>query len=390
MTKGNKIKSFFKKIQDLSYLGSSNILGAIILSIFWIFLASLLGPENYGEISYLIAIANIVSVIAFLGAGQTITVYVAKGIRIENPIYVISLISSIVTSIVIFLILESIEVSLYVIGYVIFGLVTHELLGLKLFKIYSKLLILQRILTVGLALGFYFLIGLEGIVLGYAIAFLPFAFFLYKGFKESKLDFSILKPRLGFMMNNYGKDLAKILSRTIDKIIIFPIFGAVILGNYQLGFQVLVVLTLIPSIVYQYTLPRESSGDTNYKLQKGSIIVSIVLTGIIILFGPTMSNFFFPKFIDAINIIQIMSVAIIPISISYVFTSKFLAIEKSKFVIIGSGIFLIIQISLIFSLGKVFEITGIAMSLVIAASVETVFLAVSFKLYKNKINKKSI
>ncbi len=85
-----------------------------------------------------------------------------------------------------------------------------------------------------------------------------------------------------------------------------------------------------------------------------------------------------------------MSVAIIPISISYVFTSKFLAIEKSKFVIIGSGIFLIIQISLIFSLGKVFEITGIAMSLVIAASVETVFLAVSFKLYKNKINKKSI
>ena len=380
MTQWDKIKSYFNKIQDLSYLGSSNILGAAILSIFWIFLASLLGPENYGEISYLIAIANTVSVIAFLGAGQTITVYVAKGIRIENPIYIISLISSIVTSLVIFLILERIEVSLYVIGYVIFGLVTHELLGLKLFKIYSKFLILQRILTVGLALSFYFLIGLEGIVLGYAIAFFPFAFLLYKGFKESKSDFTILKPRLGFMINNYGKDLAKILSRTIDKIIIFPIFGAVVLGNYQLGFQILLVLTLIPSIVYQYTLPRESSGEINYKLQKGSVIVSIILTGIVILFGPAMSNFFFPKFIDAIDVIKIMSIAIIPISISFVLNSKFFALEKSRYVIMGSTIFLGIQISLILLLGDLYGIIGIASAMVFASISEAVFLTVMYKL----------
>lgn len=372
-------KSYFNKIQDLGFLGISNILGAGILSIFWIFLASILGPENYGEVSYLIAIANTVSVIAFLGAGQTITVYAAKGIRIENTIYAITIISGFATAIITYLILERIEVSLYVIGYVIFGLVTHELLGLKLFKSYSKFLILQRILTLILALVLYFIIGIEGIILGYAIAFLPFSYLLYKGFKESKFSFSILKPRINLMMNNYGKDIAKILSRSLDKMIIFPIFGAVVLGNYQLGFQVLMVLTLIPSIVYQYTLPREASGQKNTRLQFGSIIISIILTIIVIVFGPMVSNFIFPKFLDAIIAIQIMSIAIVPISINLIFNSRFLAIEKSKFVIIGSVLFLIVQISMIFLLGDKYGIVGIASAIVFASIVEAIFLSVMYK-----------
>ena len=381
MVKKSRIKSYFSKIQDFGYLGIGNISGAIILSLFWIFLASLLGPDSYGEVSYLIAIANTISVIAFLGAGQTITVYVAKGVKIENITYTITLISSIITSVIIFLILEKIEVSLYVIGYVIFGLISHELLGLKLFKKYSKILVLQRMLIVSLSLIFYLLLGLEGIVLGYAIAFFPFVILLKKGFKETKRDFTLLKPRLGFMMNNYGKDLAKILSRSVDKIIIFPIFGAAILGNYQLGFQILMLLTLIPSIVYQYTLPRESSGEKNKKLQIGSIVVSIILTILVILIGPSISNLIFPKFIDAMNIIHIMSLAIIPISISYIFTSKFFAMEKSKFVMMGSAIFLLTQISLIVLLGDIFGIIGIASSLVIAAIIEAIFLSVAFKFY---------
>jgi len=380
MTQWDKIKSYFNKIQDLSYLGASNILGAAILSGFWLFLASLLGPENYGEVSYLIAIANTVSVIASLGAGHTITVYVAKGIKIENTIFTITLISGFITAIISYLILEKVEVSLYVIGYVIFGLVSHELLGLKLFKKYSKFLIAQRILTISLALIFYFMIGFQGIVLGYAIAFFPFGYLLYKKFKETKFDFSILKPRLNLMMNNYGKDLAKILSRSMDKIIIFPIFGAVILGNYQLGFQVLMIMTLIPSIVYQYTLPREASGQKNIKLQITSVLISIALTMILILFGPILSNMLFPKFVDVIDIIQIMSIAIVPISISSIFSSKFLAVEKSKYLIIGSSLFLIIQISVILLLGDTYGIVGIASAITFASIAEAVFLTIMYKL----------
>ena len=380
MNSWNKIRTFLDKIQDLGYFGISSIFGTVILSIFWIFLASLLGPENYGRVSYLIAIANIIAVIASLGAAHTIVIYVAKGIKIENTIFTITLISGFLTAIVSYLILENVEVSLYVIGYVIFGLVSHELIGLKLFKKYSKFLIAQRILTISLALIFYFIIGFQGIVLGYAVAFFPFGYYLYKGFKESKFDFSILKPRLNLMMNNYGKDLAKILSRSVDKIIIFPIFGAVVLGNYQLGFQILLALAIIPSIVFQYTLPREASGQKNTRLQISSVLISISLTIIVILFSPALSNMFFPKFVDAINIIQIMSLAIIPISISSIFSAKFLAIEKSKYLIIGSSIFLIIQISMILLLGDIYGIVGIASAIIFASIAEAVFLTTMYKL----------
>ena len=103
MNNPKKIRSYLHKFQDIGILGIGNIVGAAILSLFWIFLASLLGPENYGKVSYLIAIANTVSVIAFLGAGQTITVYVAKGIKIENTIYLITIISGFATAIITYL-----------------------------------------------------------------------------------------------------------------------------------------------------------------------------------------------------------------------------------------------------------------------------------------------
>jgi Na+-driven multidrug efflux pump len=53
--------------------------------------------------------------------------------------------------------------------------------------------------------------------------------------------------------------------------------------------------------------------------------------------------------------------------------------EKSKFVIIGSIIFVVTQISLIFLLGDQFGIIGIAWALVIAAITEAVFLTIIFK-----------
>ena len=139
------------------------------------------------------------------------------------------------------------------------------------------------------------------------------------------------------------------------------------------------LLTLVPSIVYQYTLPREASGDKNKKLQLFSILISIVLTIVVILFTPTASSFLFPKFLDAIDVIQIMSIAIVPISISMIFNSRFLSIEKSKYVVIGSTLFLSIQISMILLLGDKYGVMGIASAVVFAAITEAVFLALAYK-----------
>ena len=374
-----RVKTFLSKFKDLTYVGIGNIAGTAILSIFWIFLASILEPNGYEQISYLIAIANIVSVIAFLGAGQMIIVYTAKGFKIQPVIYTLTLIAGIISATIVFLLQNSIEVSLYVIGYIIFGLVTHEILGAKMYGRYAKFMISQRIILVTLALLFYYSFGINGIVLGYAISFFPYSIFLYRGFKGSKIDFSQLKQKIKFMMNNYGREFSKILSRSLDKLIILPIFGATVLGNYQLAYQVLMVLTILPSITYQYVLPRQASGQQNKKIVGLTIIASIVLSLMVLLTTPILLPIVFPKYEESLDIIQIMSLAIIPTTISLMYISKFLALEKTRHVIISAVIFLAVQISGIMVLGDIYEIQGLAVATLLAAITEAVYLSVIYR-----------
>ena len=49
------------KIKDISSIGLADILSKAIASIFWFYIASQLGPENYGELTYLISIASLAS-----------------------------------------------------------------------------------------------------------------------------------------------------------------------------------------------------------------------------------------------------------------------------------------------------------------------------------------
>ena len=375
MTRGwNKIKSIVTRFKDLTTLGFANILSSAISGIFWIYLASLLGTVHYGEVSYFIAIAGIASTISFLGAGNTIIVYTAKGEKIQSTIFFITIISGLIASIVLFFIFYDVGVSLYILGYLIFNLATAEILGRKLYTDYSKYLITQKILFVGFALAFYYLMGPQGVILGFAVSFFPYFLRVYKGFKESKINMSVIKSRFGFMMNSYGLDLSKTFSGQTDKLIIAPILGFALLGNYQLGIQFLSLLSLLPNIVYQYILPHDASGNPNIKLKKLTILVSVFLAILGISLSPVVLPVLFPQFKEAIEVIQIISLAIIPFSINLVYTSKFLGNGKSKVILVGSGIYLLVQILGILSLGQLYGINGVSAALVLAATSESVYL----------------
>ena len=136
----DEIKANFLSIKDLAALGSTNIISMIILGIFWIYIARILDVEEYGEIGYLISIVSIASIVSMIGSQNTLIVYRAKQVKIQNSIYSLAIISSLITSVALFFLLANFITSIYVVGYVIFGLVTSELLGRKLFQKYSKYL----------------------------------------------------------------------------------------------------------------------------------------------------------------------------------------------------------------------------------------------------------
>lgn len=372
----NKIKNIISRFKDLTTLGFANILSTAISGIFWFYVASLLGTTHYGEVSYFVAIAGIASTISFLGVGNAVIIYTAKGEKILSTVFSITIISSLIGSLILFLLFKNFAVSLYVIGSLIFSLSTADILGRKLYNDYSKYLITQKILFVGLALGFYYLFGPQGIILGYSVSFLPYIIRIYQSFRESRVDISRIKPHIGFIMNSYALDLSRTFSGQTDKLIVAPLLGFALLGNYQLGLQFLSLLNLIPSIVYQYILPQDATGKSNKKLKRATILVSIILAIIGIFLTPVILPHLFPKFKEAIGVIRIISLAIIPASINLVYISKFLGHERSRIVLVGSGIYLLTQILSIFILGKIYGVNGVAGAYVLASFAEAIYLIV--------------
>ena len=171
-------------------------------------------------------------------------------VRIESTIFLIVIVSAMIASLTTFLFLNSSEVSIYIFGFAMFSLLINESLGRKNYRKYSWCFFSQRILAIILSLTLYHIIGIEGIILGYAFSFFPFFIFIYKTLRDVPINFTLLRPRSGFMMTNYAITLLHSFSIKLDKLIILPMFGAALLGNYFLGFQIFYALLLIPSTVF--------------------------------------------------------------------------------------------------------------------------------------------
>ena len=56
------------KLRDVSTIGITDTVASAISAVFWFYMAALLGAEQYGEISYFLAIAGLASSLAMLGS----------------------------------------------------------------------------------------------------------------------------------------------------------------------------------------------------------------------------------------------------------------------------------------------------------------------------------
>jgi O-antigen/teichoic acid export membrane protein len=248
------------------------------------------------------------------------------------------------------------------------------MLGKKLFVKYSKLIMSQKILTLILGLGLYFVFDVYGIIYGLALSYIPHLIIFVKEFSRTKIDFTLLKPRSGFIINNYVMSLTVGLVGVVDKIIIVPILGLTLLGNYSLALQMFTMMMMFSAVVYKYLLPLDASGKANKKIRQITIIISIIIAifGVTIL--PNVIDWIFPKYIDATYMIQIMSIGVVPATISYLYSSKFLGMEKSKFVMITKLISLVMMIGGFLYFGPIYGSVGLACVLVGILMWESIFL----------------
>jgi O-antigen/teichoic acid export membrane protein len=356
-----------KKILDISTIGLTDGVGAAIAAVFWFYIAAELGPENYGELTYLISIASIVTGIAIFGSQHTMLVLSGKKIDIHATIYLITMLANIIGSIIIFLLFFNLGISLVIIAYSLFALVTSDLIGKKWYKNYSKYIITQKILLVVFGIGFYYLIGENGILIGIALAHTHLIIHIIKSIKNSKINFNIIKEKKKFILNNWAISISGIVYGTVDKLVIGSFIGFGILGNYSLGLQFYSVLNLLPSMTVKYFIGQDISGIANKKLKK---IIVLIAMGVAILgstIGPTITSQVFPKFIESENIIRIISWALVPATIqaTYYFP-KLWAAEKNNIILITTIIAASTQIIGILVLSTPFGAEGIALAMVLS------------------------
>ena len=136
-----------------------------------VFLASQISPDEFGELFYFIGIAGIAGAFVVLGSQNTITVLASKNIKIESTLYFISLLFGIIASFIIMILFYRIDIVFLLFGYVINILSMGEILGRKNFSLYSKHVLLQKTLTLGLGLLFFYIFGIEGIIFALSISY---------------------------------------------------------------------------------------------------------------------------------------------------------------------------------------------------------------------------
>ena len=377
--------NFKKKIigqKDLASIGFANITGSGISAIFWLYLASVIEPAEYGEIHYFIAIAAFAQVISLIGSSNVLTVYTAKKIKIQATLFFISLLTAAAATIIIIMIFFRFDAGLLALGYVAFELVNAVLLGRKAYTKYSKYFLTQKSLMLILGIGSFYLVGFDGILYGFVLSFIPYIALIYREFKRTSIDFDLLKSRKGFITNNYAMALSGRVGSSIDKLIVAPLLGFALLGNYSLALQFFVILYIIPTIIYKYLLPQDASGKSNAKLKRTAVFLSVIITVFGIILFPHIIPNFFPKFIEAINAIQIMSIAIVPSMLALIYTSELLGLEKSKFVLISKIISVSSLIVGFIILGPIFGIIGLASVFVLTSIFEASFLFTISKIKK--------
>ena len=373
----NLIKQI-KGLKSISQIGAATAGGNAIAAIFWIYMADLMGQEDYGELGYMLSIAGIASTISILGGQWTMSVYTAKGVRIESSLYFISIITSTVSAIILYFLFENVGMSVYVISIVIFNLFTAEILGKKRYKTYSKIFFLQKIILVTLAILLYYILGAEGVLLAYGISFLVFTSRIISTLRNHEFNFGLLRQRFKFWMFNYIIQLSNSARAQIDILLIGPLFGFALVGNYFLGLQVLGLFLILPLIIFKYTLPQDSSGSSTKQIKIITVATSIGFALLGIFVAPEVIPLVLPEYTDTIELIPLLSLAIIPRTVTTMLMSGFLGKENNIHLLVGNLIAFSIIVSGILYLPEYFDIVGLAIAYVLSVTIQTVYLLIVY------------
>ena len=139
------------------------------------------------------------------------------------------------------------------------------------------------------------------------------------------------------------------------------------------------ILMLLPSVFYRYILPLDSSQKETTKIRKAGILLSvgICLFGIFVL--SDILSVTFPEFSEIKNAMGIMSFAVVPATVTLLFRSKLLAIEKNKYLLVSRIIGTSTLVIGFIIFGPIYGIIGLSLVFVFSYIIEASIVVIIFK-----------
>lgn len=360
-------------IKNLLTVGTSQFISQIIFGLFWLYLASILSKSEYGELGFFMSIVNVAVVVSVLGLGTTVVVFERKKENILPASFIVVLIATGITALVTFLLYQNFTVSILVIGLAVFTFLIHGINSQKRYGNLSQYTVLRSVASIIFAIILYQYIGITGILLGYFFATLFIVKEIFTLFNDRKIQFSELRTKIAFTAYSFIDGLSTTFFYWGDKAIIGIIFGFTILSSYQLAGQYLLLLEGVPRSIMMYLVPHESEGQKNKKIKFLAITISIFIALASTVFIPFAVNAILPEYDDVILPIQILSLSIIPLTISAIQNSQFLGRENNRVVLIGSLIQSGLYLLFIPLLGTPFGLEGISIGLLVSTIVRIIY-----------------
>jgi len=357
-------------VKNFSYVGIARVSTVALQALFYLLFAAFLDPEVYGELSVILALAATFSITSLFGFNVSLQVFRAKNKSIICDQMGTLFLLLTTCAAIILLFIEPIA-ALLCVTLSFFTLNQSNLLGLKKYKKFMFYSILKSGTFFIIPIILYFVFDLYGIILGMAISNFLGSLPILKNIKIT--SFYDLRKNFKVLVHNFGVSVGAHLPNVVDKLAIAPLFGFFIVGIYQFNLQVFIAISILPGILSTYLITEESSGNRHRKLTSVVVITSIVLAIIAIFLAPMLVPIFYPKYVEGLQALQILLLAIIPRSITVIFMPKLLAKESTK---IGYVSILRIGSLLIFIavFGELFGLIGLSLAVLLSITISLIFV----------------
>lgn len=378
-------KRFFDDVRRESgavLVTAGNLIAAVLAGIFWFVIAAIISVSDFGEVNYYISVAAFASGLARVGMHTTLTTFLAKGNKeLASQANFLVLIISVAAGGILF-IFDTL-VGILVISDSVYAMAASVLLGSRKYKEFFMVVVLARALQITFAILFVSTLGVNAILISYILANFVLGYRFYSTISFS-FDFSEIKKKATFVMNNLGTSVAGLLPYYSDRLIIGQLFDFERLGYYQFALQFFLFLSILPTSIAQYVLPEESRGASKRRYLLLSLIIASGIAAIIFFASDSIIDTYFPQYMVAIGAVKIISLGAIPASVTSVSGAMLIARENTRPVLIGSIMYLTALFSMMVFLGSSYGLLGLSISFLTSQCLQALFLIIVFYRYENK------